>query len=261
MSKKSDAKTPDIVQKELQTAFQWSANHSKLVLGITAVLLLAGGGWAVYDYNKKQTEIKLQSEYFKIEKQYLDKKGKFEQAENDAKNPPTKDPKNPEDKSTKAVKASGDLTQDYGDVVTNLKSFVQKNPKSVSAKMAALNLTEVLKKYQKTDEAMEVLKTVNDSSTNLVSGLVKDQLATLHADKNDCSAAIGLWNEISKAKSLDYLSSSVKLKTALCYEAINDLNNARATLNEIKQKNPGSVAAKTAEKYLMLLQDANVKTN
>ncbi len=253
-----DSKKPELLQKELQKAFAWSTNHTKLVLGMMGGLIVAGGGFALWDYVKQQNEIKLQSEYFQLEKLYLDKKTKFDQAEAEKKNQAAlpKDQKQDEKKAA----ATGDLNQDYGDIVTRLETFVDKNPKSVSAKMAALNLSELYTKYQKPEQSLNVLNKVKDQKKDLLSGLVKDQLATTYANKNDCQTAVSLWKDITTSATYEFLHPSAKVKAALCYESLKDIQSAKKLLEEVMLNNSDSSAAKNAAKYLQLIETANVQT-
>ena len=78
---KDDVKNPDQVLKTLTQGFEWSQNHSRaLVVGLIAFIAI-GIGWVLMNNMSEKKETQAQETYFHFEKNYLDKKRGFEEAE------------------------------------------------------------------------------------------------------------------------------------------------------------------------------------
>ena len=124
---KKSIKSPDKLQLELRRGFQWSAKHSKAVALAILAFLALGGAIAGKSWLDQKKENEIQAQYFKVEKNLLDKKAAF--AVSDEKSKATlgesakKDSKNYK-KSNQAAqkiqpesltgKSTGDLATDYG---------------------------------------------------------------------------------------------------------------------------------------------------
>ncbi len=251
---KADVKQPDAIQAELRKGFKWTTQHSKIVLGSLAAMILLGGAISGKNYLDQKAETEVQSQYFKIEKAMNEKRADFAEAEmplpkidKNAKNAP-KIPPAP----TKA-KATGDLAQDYGTIPNDLIKIIDQAPSSKAAKMAALNLAELQLRYSKYDEAKTTLSKVK-LSNDVMSGLVLTQLGTVMANQNDCPGALSTWQKVLTNSNAKSLHGAVKLKQGLCYEATNDLTNAEKTYTQVKDEEKESPTGKAAEKYLRQLQ-------
>lgn len=228
-----DVKSPDKFQQELQKGFQWTTKHSKLVGILALAFLVVGAGLSAKSYLDEKKENELQAQYYQIEKQLIDKKTALTE--------------------NKSVKATGDYEKDFGSVVTDFKKLIAQAPKTKAAKMAALQLSDLQLEHNKTNEALETLQKVDSSSKDLLSGLVQVQLGTVQANMNDCNSAISTWSKIFTNAGAKSLHTAVKLKTGLCYEAMNDFAKAEQAYNEVKAGDSESAAARSAEKYLKLL--------
>ena len=255
---KKEAKSQDLLQHELQKGFRWSTQHSKIVLGTLAVLLLVGGGFAASSYMSEQKEEKIQSKYFPAERAFLEKKqGYTDAAAEEMRLAANKDPK----AKTQPVapnpaigsKATGDFDKDFGSVIGPMQEIISEAPKSIAAKMAALNLAQVQIEYKKFDDAKKVLTSVADSSKDLLSAMVNTELGTLLANENNCQEAIGYWEKVANNKRAEFLHSPVQLKMGLCYEALNDTAKAEQAYTKVKDQEKDSSIGKSADKYLRLL--------
>lgn len=251
---KRDLKSPDKLQQELQKGFQWTTQHSKLVGVVLLAFLVLGAGISAKNYLDEKGEAEIQAKYFQAEKKFFEKKSGFEEAKNAAQAP--KDPKSKTPPPPVAGKASGDFTQDYGPVVDDMMKIISEKPASKAAKMAALHVSDVQIEYQKMSEAAETLKKVEADSKDLLSGLVQNQLGTVQANLNDCNAAISTWQKVLANARAKSLHASVKLKEGLCYENLKDFTKAEQMYNEAKSEDKESVVARSADKYLRLLQTA-----
>ena len=153
----NDARTPDQVTQSLRKGFAWTTTHSKIVLGAIIAFVTIGLGASIASYLSEKKEISQQEKYFLLERAYTDKKASFEEAERAAQ-AASQDKKAPTPDASK--KATGDLTKDYGTVVTDFENFVNENPKTQAAQMAALNLTDLYGEYKNPDAALAILQKV-----------------------------------------------------------------------------------------------------
>lgn|GEM_PF-2021167 len=243
MSKKD--KGVDPFQKELQKGFKWTTEHTRLMLIAALAFVVIAGGWAIKSYTDKQKELEAQSAYFPLEKALLEKRSQFMAA--DEPNPNKKTP------TPEAVKASGDFTKDYGSEASALNTFIDKYPSSEAAQMAALNLASVQNEYKQFDAAEKVLEKVKSNSSTFISGLVMSELGNTKANLNNCQNAIETWNTVLTNKKAAFLQGSVKLKQALCYEALKNPEKAKSLYAEIKATDKDGTLGKTADKYKRLL--------
>lgn len=251
---KQELKSPDKLQQELRKGFQWTTQHSKLVGVILLVFLVLGAGISAKSYFDEKSENEIQAKYYQVEKKFLDKKTAFAQAKAASQAP--KDPKAKTPPPPTEGKASGDFTQDYGPLADEMTKIIAEKPSSKAAKMAALLLTDVQIEYQKASEAAETLKKVDADSKDLLSGLVQNQLGTVQANLNDCNSAISTWQKVLTNARAKSLHSGIKLKLGLCYETMKDLTKAEQLYTEAKNDEKESAVARTADKYLRLLQTA-----
>ncbi|MGZ5279334.1 MAG: tetratricopeptide repeat protein [Pseudobdellovibrionaceae bacterium] len=251
---KQDLKSPDKLQQELQKGFQWTTQHSKLTGLVLLSFLVLGAGISAKSYFDEKSENEIQAKYYSVEKKFLDKKTSFEQAKAASQAP--KDPKAKTPPPAVEGKATGDFNQDFGPLAEDMMKIISEKPSSKAAKMAALHLAGTQIEYQKMTEAEATLKKVNADSKDLLSGLVQNQLGTVQANLNDCNGALSTWSKVLSNARAKALHSGVKLKQGLCYENMKDLAKAEQMYLEAKNEDKESVVARSAEKYLRLLQTA-----
>lgn len=257
---KADLKSPDQMTKTLREGFVWTTNHSKLVIGLIAAFIVIGGGTAIIQHFSQAKETALQTKYFTLEKNYNELHRNFTEA-----NRAEATPVSGKDKKAPAVdpakKASGDLTKDYGSVVAGFEALINEAPTSKAAQMAALNLSNLYLEYKKNDEALAVLHKIesgiNKSST--IGALIHMQMGSILAGKNDCKAAVAIWQKLTDTKSLQFAHNEAKLRMGLCYEAMNETAKAESLYTEIAKKEDSMsgadvAAAHDAGKFLRLLK-------
>ena len=234
---KDEIKKPDALTTELKKGFEWSARHSNIVLGVVGLFILVGDGYSVYQWMQSSAEQKLQSQYFAIEKQYLDKKTKFDQFSTKEAAPVKSDKnKKNEEIADKGQKPTGDLNQDYGSVLAAFEKFVNDKPASSAAKMSALQAAGIYLSYKQPEKAIEVLNKIKGSGDTL-SAMVYSQMGTAFADKGDCKSAIDTWSKVLSNKQVGFLYPEVKLKQGICYEALKDVASAEKLYLEVKEAN------------------------
>lgn len=257
---KDDVKSPDQVTQTLRQGFVWTTAHSKVVIGAVAAFVVVGLGASILNYFSEKKEIAQQEKYYVLEKSYTEKKRGFEEAaraevaatqNKDKKNVPAFDP---------AKKASGDITKDYGTVITGFETFINEGATTKAAQMAALNLSEIYSTYKKNDEALATLQKVEKGldKDDMLTALVWMQMGNVLANKNDCKAAVEKWQALVNSKSLVFAHDEAKLRMGLCYESLNDLAKAEETYAEVGKKDDQNstdfTASKEAQKYLRLLK-------
>lgn len=246
---KAQVKTPDKFQQNLAQGFQWTTKHSKAVLIGLAAFVVIGAGVSAKSYLDLQKETEIQSQYFLVEKAFMEKKSEFEAASRPQ--PPLAKGQTP---PPALPKASGDLAKDYGTVPQDFLSVIEKAPKSKAAQMAALNLSDLQLEYKQMDDAKTTLSKVHADGKDLLSAMVLIQLGTLQANQNDCQSAVSTWQKVLASKDTKSLHSAARLKSGLCYEALNDKAQAEKLYAQIRDEDKDSASAKSAEKYLRLLQ-------
>lgn len=254
---KEDVKNPDQVLKTLNQGFQWSQNHSRAVIAVLIAFIVIGIGWSIMDNMSEKKETQAQEAYFKFEKNYLDKKRDFEEAERSAIRPPAA-------KEAPKAKASGDMEKDYGPEMAGFKQVIEAHPASKAAQMAALNMSEIYMNYKKIDEAAQALEKMAAQSNgkNLISAIILTQYGNILSDKADCKGAVEQWQKVLNHSQVGFLHDTLRLKSAFCYEKMNDLAKAEELYKKISQnsqdpKNPQAGETglgKEAEKYLRLLK-------
>ncbi len=258
---KDDVRNPDQVLKTLNQGFQWTQNHSRAVIAVIVAFITIGVGISIFDVVAEKKETQAQELYFKFEKTYLDKKHEFEDAEKNANRTSQKNSKEPLAAKTKAT---GDLEKDFGPEVLGFKQVIETYASSKAAKMAALNLSEIYMNYKKLNEATLSLEKIAGQSNgkDLISAIILTQYGNILSDKNDCNAAVQQWQKVLSSSEVSFLHETLRLKSAFCYEKMNDLAKAQELYKKISQdsQNPKNPQAgetglgKDAEKYLRLLK-------
>lgn len=258
---KEDVKSPDQLTQTLRQGFVWTTTHSKIVIGAFATFIVIGVGASLLNYFSEKKEVSQQEKYFLLEKNYTEKKRGFDEAARaelmasqakDKKSAPPFDP---------AKKASGDLSKDYGTVVTDFEAFINESPNSKAAQMAALNLSDIYASYKMNNEALSALQKVEKGLDNsdMLAALVWMQMGNVLANKNDCKTAVEKWQTLTSHKSLAFAHDEAKLRMGLCYEALNDLVLAEAAYSQVgkaddKNTTTDFAASREAQKYLRLLK-------
>lgn len=252
------AKTPDQVLKTLTTGFQWSQQHSQMVLGLIGLFLVIGIGLSIKDHLSTKTEVDLQEKYYSLERVVLEKKRAFAAAQTAAQQPKPVE-KNAKAKPAEPVVAKKEDFSSYSDVVNQLKQLALQNAHSKAGQMSALQASQILVEFGKADEALELLNGLNIGKSNdLLAALILDQKGNIQANLNQCQPAVTTWDQILSIKAFEFLHKEVKLKQGLCYENLKDNAKAEKIYQELSQKTGDekqeSNTAQEAQKYLRLLR-------
>ena len=170
----------DDFQRKLTLAFDWMVANKIILILLIGVVALSGLGYAVYGQVKHSAQLKIQDQYYVIEKDFVKIKNDFDEAERQAQQEAAKaadktkkDPKKDEVKPALKAKASGDLEKDYGTVLARFTDLHTASPKLVPGKVTALVLADIYWEYKKLDQAALVLeKSLEASPKSLVDYMI-----------------------------------------------------------------------------------------
>lgn len=237
-----EARKPDAVTQSLKQGFEWTTQHSQMAGAVLAVLVIGLGGFFGIRAYKHSHELSLQEQLFTLEKEYSKKKEGFDAAQNP-----------PEGSTPSAVKATGDLAKDYGDLPQRFADFAKAHSGTVAAGLAALQAAEIWSGYSKSTEAIEALKSANLSS-GIIGTMVQMRLGSLLADQGDCAGALTVWSPLSTTKNSSFLGNEVKLRMGLCAEKTGDKAQAEKLYREVMANAKEGSEGKLAEQLIRLMK-------
>lgn len=271
----------DIVQKDLTLVLDWVVANKVLMVLAIGVIGLSGIGYVVYNQVKHSTHLKIQDQYFAIEKDYLKLKTDFDEADRQAKEDEAKaldktkkDAKKPETPPvTPKVRATGDLEKDYGTVLARFVDLNNANPKSVPGKVAALVAADLYWDYKKFDLAMQILeKSAEPSPKDLVDYMVVKKLSATYLSLGQFDSVVKKNQPVMSNSKYPFMNSYFKLQLGLAYEGLKQWDQAEAMFKEVISKGDQNTAlmgeeakiknsfgadqsaSEQAQKYLLLLR-------
>lgn len=264
---KDELRRPDQLTALGQNLFAQTMKNQKLVLTVLIALGVGSAGYIAWDKQSQAKEMSVQEKFYVVEKALIKKKEGFDKAEAEKKDGAAKkDDKKTEVAAPVAGLPSGDLTKDYGSEVEGWVSLIEANTSSKAAAMAALELSQLYLKYDKKNEASQLLAKVKaqQSSESLLGAMVHHAYANLLSNEGQCQEAVGIWENLESKKKLSFLVEQAQLGRALCLETLGQVEKAEGLLKEIvagkpttdkqAQAKPKSQTQRFAEKYLRFLQ-------
>ncbi len=274
----------DVVQKDLTLVLDWMVANKILVLLFVGVLAASSIGYVIYKQTQLTAHLKIQDQYFAIEKDYLKTKGDFDEAERQAKDAAAKaldktkkDSKAKDKKDEPPVEpkkqASGDFEKDYGPIAARFAELTNTNPKSVPGKVASLMLADLYWDYKKFDLAAGVLeKSVESSPKALVDYMVIKKLSATYLSQGQFDAVIKKNSLVMASSKYPFMNSYFKLQMGLAYEGLKQWDMAESQFKDIIAKGEQNAAlmdedakiknkfgadqsaAEQAQKFLLLLR-------
>lgn len=255
---KEELRRPDQITAAGQRIFAKMLGQQKMILGAVVGLLLLGAGIVAWDQGRTKKELSIQEQYYEVERAYLKKKEAFDKAELQTKDPAKKG-------ETTGL-PTGDFNKDYGTEVQGWLQLIESHPSSKSAAMAALELSQLYLKYNKNNEALQVLSKVkaHQNSDGLLGALVFQSYATELANQGQCQDSLNIWDHLEKKKKMAFLSEQAQMGKALCLETLGQVEKAEIVLKDLVagkglsekqvQPKPKSQIQRTAENYLRYLK-------
>jgi tetratricopeptide (TPR) repeat protein len=271
----------DNVQRKLTLVFDWIVANKVLIVLLVGVIAFSGIGYVIYTQVKQSTQLKIQDEYFVIEKDYLKIKTDFDEADRQAiaaeakaKDKTKKDAKKDEPKEEPPkARASGDLDKDYGTVVARLTHLHGANPKSNPGKVASLLLADLYWEYKKFDAAAGVLeKSLESKPTDLVDFLILKKMSSTQLSMGQFDQVVKKNQSVVSSNKYPFLTSYYKIQMGLAYEGLKQWDAAEAQYKDVIAKGEApkpelpndeklkrhfgsdQSAAEQAQKYLLLLR-------
>ncbi|MGE0633383.1 MAG: tol-pal system YbgF family protein [Pseudobdellovibrionaceae bacterium] len=235
--------------------FVWKHEYTKVAVAVFMIIVLGTGGMAIMSFLKSNKEIKAADSLYKIEKDFEKRKEGFAKAEMPPA-PPTPKKEGETQPEPPGKKASGDLGQDYGDLITQFETVIKEHPGTQASLFAALNVAGLQSSYKKIAEALETLGKVDKGvkSSSVLGALVLNMKASLLANSGDCKAAIRIWEPMNKEQALQFMHEDFSLRLGLCHESLGDLKKAEELYTNTANNDRNSVAARAAQKYLRILK-------
>ncbi len=141
-------------------------------------------------------------------------------------------------------------------------SLIKKWIKKPAGLTAASEISHFFYQYDKKEEAIELLKEAGSyKRKNLTGFLIAFQLGTYLMDRNEYDSAVKEFQFITLSEKAKWLWPDALIRTALCYERQNKLDEAKKIYKQIKNDFSDSQAGMKSMQYLNLLQIQNkIKT-
>ncbi len=249
MASRRQSQIEDKVRRKWQDNGKWIA--VAVVLGLIAL-----GAVNYFEAQKRKAEMEAFTALFPVEKTYFKRKGAFDLGEV-LKTQEAGELGIPEEMVEESRVKSGDLEADYGDVLTDLKSFLSMHPKSQAAALAGIMVLDIFQQYQAWEDALPILEQLKTRGDSLLDGLLEVSAGTVQAEAGNCNLALTHWGQVLANKSLSYLHAETSLRSGLCQEQMGRLDEAAASYRAASDKAaPGSTVASSASQFLRALEIA-----
>lgn len=220
----------------------------KSAVGAVVVLLIVGFlGWTGYNALQARTELKAQNALHALEKQYSEKKEKFDQA---------RFADLVGQKQDGLIKPTGDLANDYGSLIDELEAFAKTHAGTTAGAQAAIMASEALISYNQADRASQALGAASkDTKTSsLIGALTRMASGNTLAAAGKCDQAIKVWEEILATKAAGFLHGEAALRAGLCLEKTGDKARATEMYRKASSESDRSSTAQTAKALLRAIE-------
>ncbi len=246
-------KDPDAVQKGIIDFWGWVEDNAKWIAVLGVIGVIAGIAHVVFHSIWDRQERKAQEAYYAVESNYTKIKEGFDRAKLRALMPsaPAPKPGEPSDQP-----ATGDLTKDYGTVVSDLEKLARDHHGTTAGAQAALLAGQTYLQYKQPDKAIELAEMPVKALGNkhLLASLSRVLWGSALATKGDCAGAVKVWQEILDNKSANFLHGEAGLRSGLCYESMNQNDKAAEMYRKVTTENAQSASASTAKGLLRALE-------
>lgn len=243
----------DSLHESLLNLGSWVEKNAATVAALLGAVIVAGIGFGIWSWWHSRVELKAQDAYYAVETKYSKIKEGFDRAKFSAFMPPT-------GSQTKDQPATGDLNKDYGTIPSELESFAKEYAGTSAGTQAAILVADLYLSYKQPEKAAQVAEI---GASSLSKSRILTQLAMMSwgsalADKGDCKAAVGVWQQVIDNAKATPLHSDAFLRSGLCHEVLNDPAKARELYQKVIAQAGNSSTATTAKGLLRAL---DVKAN
>ena len=236
---KEDLKGPDAFQESAGIVSRFIEKHAKPLGAVALLLIVAGSSYAFYGFYKNKMEFAAQEDLYVVT------------AKHDILVKPATTPEGEKVAAEKAPEVKKDLSE-----VSALYEKVISDHKGTKASIiAATKLADLYSEQGDTEKALEVIKTVESKvkPSGLVEGLALMTIGRHYEMSGKCDMAVKPWESVLEAPSLKFLHSEAHLKLGLCYENLNDLDQAKTHYKVLSDDYGDSAAGRTGKRLLSLI--------
>jgi hypothetical protein len=247
----SQVKNPDAVQKQILGGWHWVENNAGIVFGLAGLLLLGGIIWVVMNWMGDRKEAKAQEAYYAVESKFMKIKDGFDRAKYSALMPGLAGQTKAEDKA-----ASGDLTKDYGALMTDLEKVARDHAGTAAGAQAAILAADTYLAYNQATKASELaqIPAKNMKAQTLPGSLARVVWGSSLAAENKCGEAVKVWQEVLDAKNMAYLHGDVSLRSGLCFESLNEPEKAKEMYRKVSAESADTAVSARAKGLLRALE-------
>ena len=231
---KSEVRSPDAFLQASSKVSEIVKKNRGIVIGLLALAVVAGVGYAAWDlYNSSQEE-KAQDALFAARKI----------ADPDIANLAVREPKKEK------------LLNDQ--VVTSYEDVIHKFPHSRAAIVASLELSQSLLNAKRAAEAVKVLKEVpvSPNDKHVLAGFHTIQLAKALEMNKQCDQAVAPLDQLFNNAKLPMFKPEALLQKGLCQEQLNQTEQAKESYERIGREFPSSSTNDSATKLLRVLKQS-----
>jgi predicted negative regulator of RcsB-dependent stress response len=209
--------------------FSFLEEHAKVFVALAVVVILGTMGYLGFDYLKNRQEKQAQTAFYSVESNFSKVKEGFERAKYQKSTPTPKvatgekaaDKAGEKPGAEPAKEASGNIDQDYGTLLADLEKVARDHAGTAGGAQAALLAVETLLSYNQAEKAVTLAEFAAKSlSANKILGaLLRIQWGTALAAKNDCAAAVGIWQQVLSSPQVAFLHGEASLRAGICFES------------------------------------------
>lgn len=232
----NDKKTQKLDSEKI---LQLVIKNKNAIVGSLIAVVVVLIGYGVMNNLRTEANKKAADAFYEIQKKY--------ESMVELKKPTAPDEKVPEPKK---------LTAEQSDELLNVfRLAFEEHNGTPKAGFALIDMVFILKENNFTDEAIalseEYLKDINTNSMAYAMALM--QLGSLQMEKIDYKKAIETFSKVESLDSADFLKGEAMIKKGLCYQALNQIDQAKDVFSQASEKYPDSEYGESAKKYLRVL--------
>lgn len=236
------SKKRDAFQQQARMWLQRLLEHQILVFVIFGLLLLIGGGFAFYQYQQSQTEIKAQSQLYKT----VAKWEALLQVSSE--------------KELQITTQPGILMEeDYEELRSGYQRVIEEHKGTKGAILAALHLSHLQITQERLKEALASMQQVESvlNTEGLIDGMAWMALAHLYEGNDQCDRAVKIWDQVMTSPRLSFFHADALLKQGLCFEEMQNTNKAIENYQKLVDDHTQSPPGQMAQRLLHLITDVS----